>query len=209
MSTVYRCSLHATRGTLQIVNTFHLAIDSAPIGPGNPTADALAEKVWGHFQFVYAAVLDTASNFDSVSTREEVHPPAIPSAGFHAGVMAGGRTTPDTDLPTPMCGLIQIKSNAAVRGGTGRNFMPPAISSTELNNSAQWKTSGNYWPQISQYALTLKAGISSGSWWTGGWTGKLIVFSPTRFKRGDANYYFDVTDCYADPRPRWLRSRVV
>lgn len=208
MSDVWRLTFKSVRGSLLIQQTFHLAVD-AYIGGTDPNGKKVADMVASKMALTYRGLLDVGSTLQSVDSREEVLPPAIPGSGSSvtsAGV--GSRTTADTLLATPLCGLITMHTDSAVRGGVGRTFGPPVIVSAALGANGTIPAGGTYGSPLAGFATVLSNGIESGSWWTGGWVGKLIVYSRTRHKRGDPNYWFTVTSCVAKTDQHWLRSRI-
>lgn len=212
MAKIYKVQLKWHTGTITGVSTFHVhAVSSAPLGSSSPSAHDLADKVDSVIGAKFAAVVPMTGALDTINVVEETDPgdlSAIPEA-YEKVVARSATYNPSTfNVASALCGMLKVRTNAAVRSGHGRLFLPPVFSSTPLAANNTWATSSTWLTAVQALATELQNGFEAGSWWTAGWDARLVVYSRTRRARGISTYYFGVTGVALDPQQRWLRSRL-
>lgn len=210
MSTVYRIALEATgwRG-VKIVNTFHVKADDTVIANPDPSADATRDMALAAYRDKWKAVLTTLDTFDGISVVEEVANPGhdIPSASFGSVGLAGTRSAADQFLSSGLCILAKISTNAAIRSGHGRMWLPPAITSSAAAGTGTWATGNAYWTTVGTFLDAVVAVQTPGGLF-GTQRFTPVVYSRARRARGESNYYFGVTGYSRHSDQRFLRSRV-
>jgi hypothetical protein len=208
MATVWRCSYESTRAGVTVVNTFH-EVARPDAGSDDPSADTVRDVLTAALNTKYRAVLPTDATLQSLTVREELPPGStdIPRESVATIGLAGTRTITDTNLPMSMTLLATIRTNAAVRSGHGRLFMPLPTQQNCLTAQGIWQVTNAYWIASGAFMAELNLnhnwtvlGVPSGHLAT-------VVYSRTRRARGDAFYYFDMTAYVLRPAPHWLRSR--
>jgi hypothetical protein len=208
MATVWRCSYESTRAGVTVVNTFH-EVARPDSGSDDPSADTVRDVLHAALTTKYRAVLPTDAIVQSLTVREELAPSdtGIPRESVQTIGLAGTRTISDTNLPMSMSLLATIRTNAAVRSGHGRLFLPLPTQQSTLTAAGIWRAADGYW--IASGAFMTELNLNHN--WTvlGLPVGHLstVVYSRTRRARGDAAYYFDMTAYVLRTAPHWLRSR--
>jgi hypothetical protein len=102
-----------------------------------------------------------------------------------------------------MAWKISVKSNAAVRGGHGWMLGPANTNATYLSSTQKWE--GSLWTDIQALAALLDDDITWGT--LPEHRLEPVVYSETRRRRGDDNWFFDVASITASQIPTWLRRR--
>lgn len=212
MSKIYRVQFKWHTGTITGVSSFHVhATTSAPLGSGAPSAHDVADKVDTQAGAKFAATIATVGALDTIAVTEETDPTdasAIPEA-YEKVVARGATYGPSTrEVASALCGMLKVRTNAAVRSGHGRLFLPPVFSSTPLGTGNSWAASSTWLTAVNALATELAGGFEGGAWWSAGWDARLVVYSRTRRARGLSTYWFGVTGVALDPQQRWLRSRL-
>ena len=210
MSQVVRVTFHSSGGTLRIANSFHYALHNAGIVYGQSDVDEVLAKVDAHLRGPYRGMMNSGMTLDSIDavTEELSTGGDIPKVAVVAVNQPGTRVTSDDRLPWGMSALVALRSNAAVRGGVGRFWAPPPITSSSLGAGHSWDHTGPYWLAVKAFSDALMDTIRTGVTFVGaGHDYGLCIYSKTRRNRGDANYYFDVVGYTIRDEPHWLRSR--
>jgi hypothetical protein len=208
MATVWRCSFDSIRSGVSVVNTFHV-VARPNSGSDDPSADTVRDALDSALTTKYRAVLPTDATLLDLTVREELAPGdhGIPRESVKTIGSAGTRTAADTNLPPSMTLLATVRTNAAVRSGHGRLFLPLPTEQAALTGGAIWRTTNAFWLNSITFMNEL---LTQHHWTVLGLTAgnlDLVVYSRTRRERGDANYYFDATAYVLRPAPHWLRSR--
>lgn len=207
MAKVWRCSYESVLLGTTFVNTFHV-VARTPALTADAGADEVRDTLHAALTTKYRACLKTAYTLNSLTVREELAPgdTSIPAESVQtiglAGTLGGG----DTLLPLSMVQLVTFRTNAAVRSGHGRMFMPSSRASADLDANALWLATNPYWTNVTAFCNELKTHHDMGILGADG-TLAQVVYSRTRRARGDADYYFDVTAFVQRNKPHWLRSR--
>lgn len=215
MARVYRFTLEGTTpGGLQVFQvTQHYQTD-VPVGDSEPSASTVLDEVLSHYSgtghnlsFV-ANLMTTGTKLTRATMRSEIDPGSgdTPVLAEESLNISGTRTFTGDRLPDAMCVWTADRTDVAIRSARGGTHLPPTISTNPLTSDGIWDTSDTYWTQISQYN-DKRAEKLTNVFGTGG-TGDInpVVYSRTRRARG-FTYAFEVTDCIASSKPRWLRRR--
>ena len=204
----YRVALLSTIAGQQCVNTFCIFGDDAFLDFTPMTAQGLADKIGGDTALTtaYKALLGADSTYDMVSVSEMLAPgsTAIPDSGAHTVNVVGTIATPTT-IPDALCAVLHLSTNAAVRSGHGRMFLPPLRSVVNLTDEL---VSSGYTTLVNSFIAALDDYYKGGSAWTvGGSHWQLGVYSRTRRARGEPYFAFGVTGMVLKKPVTWLRSR--
>jgi hypothetical protein len=143
-----------------------------------------------------------------LTVREELAPgdSSIPAESVASINLAGTRAPGDTKLPTGLCQLATIRTNAAVRSGHGRLWMPPAVDGASLAATHTFVAAGTYQLANKAFLDELQLHHDMGLLGVDGHL-DTVIYSRTRRARGDADYFFDMTAYILRAEPHWLRSR--
>lgn len=175
---------------------------------GPAGAADVAEAISDHMTQYYMPCLATDTHIDVLEVREVVRfwSPFNEIPSVSAAIVDDGGTVGvgSERLPSACCSKISIKSNAAVRGGHGWILPPANVSVVNLNSDGQWD--GDLGAGITALADHIPDTIEFGSLPTH--ILDPIVYSETRHRRGDDNYYFDVENALWRSDPTWLRRRI-
>jgi hypothetical protein len=124
--------------------------------------------------------------------------------------LTGTRSTANTDLPSALHALIQLRTAKIGRSFRGRIHMPPLLSETDLTDKL-FTTSGSYYTALAAFAAKLGSSFGGGSTWSSlwidTWHAKVGVYSRTRRARGEDTWFEPVTSASVTREPHWLRSR--
>lgn len=205
MSAVYRFSYVGHLATGVVFNTgLHYQTDLAPAGSEPAPADVLA-AIDGHLRTAFRAALQNGYTVDSAELREEVDlsTGAVPSAASLVvgalGTLSGGSNI----APDATCGIVKLKSNAALRSGRGYMAFPGPRNASFMADGQNWSSS--WLTLLSAFAALLDDEMTLGTVLPA--TLKPVVYSKTRRARGLTPYTFEVSEAVASPRIRWRRSR--
>lgn len=151
----------------------------------------------------------TNVTYDTVTVTEEVDwwNGTVPDQAIKSIGLAGTLGAADGKASRAQCAWMKFSTGVPVKGAHGGMHSPPWNNSTSVGSDGLWLTSGGAWTAVQDLASTLLAGHDQG---TGGIDGhiSLVVYSTTRRRRGDANYYFDVKSIVVDRNVHFLRSRL-
>ena len=150
------------------------------------------------------ATLHTSGHLDQAIFTEVLDPgdTSIPDTAVLAlGITGQYGASGGDNVPTELCGLCKKVTGVPLRGAHGWVYGFPLLQSGELNGE-NLDTTGNYWPKLVILAAALDNVI------VGALTSyEPVVYSRTRHRRGDANYFFTIASGLATPRARFLRKR--
>ncbi len=170
-------------------------------------ATTVAGAVATHLAVPYLACLPTDAHIDVMTVREIVRwwPPydEIPEASSVV-VNANGAIAPGSDrTPDGLAAKLSVKGNAAVRGAHGWRLIPGSPNAGALSGAGKWE--GAYVTSLQNLATKMMDDLPVGLF-----TNKLygIVYSYSRHRRGDANWFFDMASVTASTTPTWLRKRM-
>lgn len=207
MATVWRCSYESTIAGTSIVNTFHQVARGAPI-TGEIGADEVRDTLTAALNTKYRACLTPEYTLLSLTVREELAPgdTSIPQESVATIGLVGSLAESTPSLPYSLSPLVTIRTNAAVRSGHGRLFMPSPLSAGALTTGGLWFTTHAFWIAHTAFFTELNLNHNMGTLGSDGHLAT-IVYSRTRRAAGDPDYYFDMTGFIQRTKPHWLRSR--
>jgi hypothetical protein len=204
----YRCALEYTLGSQLMVNTFSVMGDSATHFSGADDAQALADFIGGNSSFTGAwqGVTPSAMSIDQLLVTEMLSPTdtALPEVGSHSIGINGTLGGADVQVPDSLCCVLTLRTNAHIRSGHGRMFLPPVHHADWI--SGQLVTSG-YGALVDALIAELGHWNEGGTRWgiPGGWG--IAVYSRTRRSRAIEPPAFWVTGYTRHDQLTWLRSR--
>src|SRR6516162_5805874 len=202
----WRCAYRSTLEGVEIVNVFHVRTDVTGIGTDDITAAEVTTLVNGHVGDLYQAMVSSSGRLEDLTVREIVPPGGKPPDQAVEEIGAVGLMTPGDDkLSKALCALMQIKTNAAVRGGTGRLFLPPALSTDQTAVGGGWNSGGTYLTAAKNFAAALMTFPGIGSVETH--SVKLGVFSRHQFAVGNNFSFYNAIGTLVLTKQHFLRSR--
>lgn len=210
VSRVARVSFHWSGLGQNGVTTTHWVLQPAhPADIVQADLDTVLTSLGDNLKTPFKNMLATDFTLNEITAvTEEALPSAIPVTSAYPVNLSGTRSHTDDRLPLGLSALVALKTNAAVRGGTGRFWAPPPIGSIALGGGHTWDHTQAYWLNVKAFCDALMRGATAGDWWALTSTRmELIVYSRTRRLRGDVNYYFGVSSYAIRDEPHWLRSR--
>jgi hypothetical protein len=211
MAQIYRCAyVSETAAGVQIVNTWHVAAYDQIFTTSGESAAAVRDALNTALTTKYRALLATDTNLLALVVREELAPTDtnVPDEASATIGLAGTQAI-GTDRPPPaLCLLSTFYTNAAIRSGHGRMFLPGSCNAGALDANGNWQATGTWWTTTVPAFLTeLKASHSTGSG-NAGHDLRQVVYSRTRRGDGRPGYYFDVQSYNMRQKAHWLRSRM-
>jgi hypothetical protein len=203
----YHCAFHSTMHGQEIVNTFSIFGDDSFADFTPLTAQGLADKIGGTAALVtaYKALFDATAIVEVLTVREMLAPgdTSVPDAGAHDLNVAGTSPAGGVGLPDALCAVLSFHTDAAVRSGHGRMFLP-IFASDSISNE---EVSNGYRGQVNTLIGELGHFKKGGSAWDAGGHFGLGVYSRTRRARGDAAFAFSITSMTLKAPLTWLESR--
>lgn len=211
MAKVFRCAYNSDQATgVRYVNTFHVVARPGFDGSEASSA-AVRDALHTALTTKYRAVLPTDVTVQSLVVREELAPTdsGVPDEASQTIGLAGTLALSGDRLPIPLCALATFYTNAAVRSGHGRMFLPNPGQAANLQSTSLWDT-GTAWfgTALPAFLNELKANHSAAIAGHSDATCSQVIYSRTRRGRGDAAYYFDVVSYVVRQQAHWLRSRM-
>src|SRR6266536_906862 len=163
MSKVWRCSYQSSCSGVLIVNTLHY-VDRPNIGFSDRSADQVREAVHAKLTTKYRNLMQAVCTVDSLLVREELAPgdTAIPAESLQTIGLAGTLAGSDQNLPLSLTPLVKIATNAAVRSGHGRLFLPSPQSAGSLTAGGLWNTGVTFWTNITTFMDAVNTNIGYG-----------------------------------------------
>lgn len=158
----------------------------------------------------YRACIANAWTLKSIVVSEVLPPGStdVPEQASNSYSLRGSITATGDQLPVPVTPLVTWYSNAAIRSGHGRSFLPSPGNASYLAASGNWDTAAAwYTTTVPAFITAARSNITVDV--SGGLdaTASLVVYSRTRHERALDEYYFDVVSGVLRPAPHWLRSR--
>lgn len=207
MAAVWRVTYESSSAGVLFVNTHHVVSRPVGLSTGAPSADQVRDALNTALTTKYRALLPSTFSVDVLDVREEVDPASgdIPEQSSMAIGLAGTRAVGTYETPLGLSQVVSFRTNAAVRSGHGRMWIP-VVDKDVLSTSGQLITTGALATATTAFFDELKSThtITDGG---NSWDCKQVVYSRTRRARGDEFFYFDVTAYIRRLTPHWLRSR--
>lgn len=209
MAIPYRVALMSDHTSgVRIVNTFHVVSTGDTLGEDSNAADVRDALVTA-LKTKYKAILAPTITLQSLVVREELAPGSldVPDEASETIGEVGTLTVSGDMTPLPLCVLATLYTNAAVRSGHGRLFLPGFVPASFLASSGQWDTSIAWWTSNLKNFLDELVTDHHAGGTPGGSTVHPVVYSRTRRAAALPNYWFDVVSYTRRTQPHWLRSR--
>jgi hypothetical protein len=204
---IYRVSFESTVETTKCATVVHVKA-TPPDAVVTPSVDTVADNVVTWLSSAYRAMLSTRDRLDDIKIREELGPGGgVPAVAERTGTWPGTWFGSTYNQDLQICAWSKTKTDAAVRGGHGGFFSPPALDQATFSGSHGTISTGNaFYLAIRAFADALLNGHDMG---LAGIDGHLsyVIYSKTRRFRSDPNWYFDAKSITIDSRPHMLRSR--
>lgn len=208
MSSLYRVAYRFNRGSVEEVNTFHVVTADAALSIFDAGIDDVRDALHAAFTTKYKAMLSPACTVQDLTVTEVVTPGsgAVPRQSVQTIGAAGTRASAGSVAQHPALScVVKLKTNAAVRGGIGRMWIPLA-GENDMGTDGIVSTGGTLWTAMGTFFDEFLNGHAAGGW-TGSQTAHQVVYSRTRHQRGLSPYWFKVKAYTRSPRQHWLRSR--
>jgi hypothetical protein len=206
---IWRCSYDTTNYTgVTIVNTFHVKSVPDLLATSDESAAGVRDALNTALTTKYKAMVASFDTVNALTVREELAPgsSAIPGEAVATIGAVGTRSASDQYLSPGLCALATLDSSAAIRGGKGRMFMPPAYYSAAAASNGTWLSSNSYWTTMVTFLTELLSTHHSGTTDLGH-NLVPVLYSRTRRARGETNYAFDLTGYRLRTKQHFLRSR--
>ena len=210
MATPYRAAYLSDHSSgVRFVNTWHVVGD-AGAGGTDPNAATVRDALHGALTAKYKACLPPTVQLQSLVVREELHPTStdVPEESAQTINQPGTLTTTGDTLPVPTCMLATLYSNAAIRSGHGRFFLPACVAAANLTSAGLWDTTVGYWDSTTKAFFDQLIQDQNSGGILGDWTLRPVIYSRTRRAQNISTWYFDVTSYTRRTQPHWLRSRM-
>lgn len=210
MASIWRCSYEVDHSTgVRFVNTFHVVVHDSSLVLGGGSAAQVRDVLHSALTTKYRAILPTNCTVQALVVREELAPgsTAVPEEASQTIGAAGTLSTSGDMLPPPTCILATFYTNAAVRSGHGRMFLPGCGPAANLTSAGTWDTTTTLWTALAAFLDELKTNHGAGIFGTD-FTAHQVIYSRTRRAAGASSYWFDVQSYVRRQQPHWLRSRL-
>lgn len=207
----WRCAYLADHSTgVRAVITFHVGSTQDFGSLGIADAAAVRDALDGALTAKYRALLTTAWTLQSLVVREELPPGStdVPREASKTIGLAGTTGGGSDMLPVPTCLLTTFYTDAAIRSGHGRMFLPAAVSATGLTGAGLWETTSTWYGLTKTFLDELVSTHSVDDGASGTNTLHPIVYSRTRRAIPGAAFAFFITSYTRRLQPHWLRSRM-
>lgn len=212
MANVWRCAYNTDHSSgVRVVNTFHVVARRDFGSIADASAASVRDALHAALTTKYKALFITDYTLQSLVVREELAPgdTSVPDEASQTIGSVGTLGGSGDKFPVPVCLLVTLYTNAAIRSGHGRLFLPNPGYASALDASGLWDTGGVWWPTTTTAFLDeLKTVHSADDGASGTNSLSLVVYSRTRRARAAAEYYFDVQSYTKRRQPHWLRSRM-
>ena len=210
MPQLYRAAYVSTHSSgVRYVNTFHVVARSQEFTTGDESAAGVRDALHTALTTKYRALLGTDVQVETIVVREELAPgDTTPPDEASTTINLAGTFALTTDRnPPALCTLATFYTNAAVRSGHGRMFLPSSPQPADLDTNGSWQTNRAYWTTtLPAFLNELKAEHTTGNQGAGH-TLSQVVYSRTRRAAADPFHYFDVTSYTVRQLAHFLRSR--
>jgi hypothetical protein len=211
VASLWRAAWHWTHDTgVVCVNVAHYKARNQNVGINDADAQHVADALAAAQTVKYLAVVSNKFTLNNVVVTEVITPGsgAVPDQGSHAIGTRGSITVSGDLLPIQVATLVSLYTNAAVRSGHGRQFLPNPGFASYLDSTGIYDTTANYWTTLLPPLLTQWLAGFSVSYGTGiDQKCSMVIYSHKRHVALNPNYYFDVITATPRAQLHWLRSR--
>ena len=204
MANIYRLTFrchYQSDGTLA-EPSLHYQTDNST-GGSEPDPSDLVAWLDGYLSTPFRALLNSHVTLDELVLSQEVLKPDI---GVSSSVTVNGVGSYTTGaIAVPKAAVPVIDIHTGVRSKSARGWMrPPGPGIASAFNGDSWDSS--YQSAAATFCALLDDTHDFGTISIS--TLKPVVYSPTRHKRGDDPWTFQVKSAQLNPNVRWLRSRL-
>lgn len=214
MAKLWRAAWNYTHvaSSVRGVNVVHAIVRDAGGALSTSSSDEVRDALNTKYSALFRQVISNAWRQESLIVTEVLSPGSLDipeQASLTIGTL-GGISLSGDQLPVASTTLITLRTNAAIRSGHGRIFIPNPGLASYLDSAGKYDALSAYWvtnlPQLLT-ALDDDFAVENGIYADG--TGHLVVYSRTRHaKPGPPDYYFDVASAQGHLELHWLRSRM-
>ncbi len=206
-NTIWRVSFEGTGSHNEDVVTVLHVKDHTTLDIDNLDASQVCDNVDTWLTTLYLNMAATSYTLVAIKATEEVEwwNHAIGRQHVKAKGVFGTRAGADGKTPWGMCFWSKLGIAEVFKGNHGGYHTPPVMNSGELVGTQTVNTAANIWPSMGSFNDALLAGHDHN---LGTGHLSLVLYSTTRRRRGEANYYFDATSLTRSVTPRLLRTRV-
>lgn len=206
---LYRCVYESTHSSgVKGVNTFHVAAHTSgvlatDVDPGN-VRDVLSAAL----DTKYRACLAPSWTVDAFVVSEVLTPGStdVPASASETINLAGTMAMSGDSTPIPLSFLVTFYTDAAVRSGHGRMFLPGPYTAANLTSGGTWDPATQPWTLVKTFMDELLT-THAGGGLLAGFNLDLVVYSRTRHAAALSSYWFTVESYARRAAPHWLRSR--
>jgi hypothetical protein len=195
---------------VRMANSFHVMSREKSPYQGVSTAAQVRDELHGKLTTKFKAVIPATITVDALVVREELAPSdnSVPDEAAQTIGAVGTLGVSGDLLPVPTCALLTIYTNAAVRSGHGRMFLPACYTASTLNNVGNFDTGAAPFATTLPTLITaLLAGFEPNVNGVVTNAASLGVYSRTRRAASLSEWFFDATNIVVRTAPHWLRSR--
>lgn len=212
MAKLWRAAYHSTHSSgVQAVNVFHFVDRPASGFDSTGSAGAVRDALNTALTAKYRLCIANTWTVQSLTVAEVLPPTStdVPDAASATIGSVGSITTSGDQLAPPITPLVTFYSNAAIRSGHGRCFMPNPGNAAVLNSSGNWDlTAAPFAVAYPDFLTALRSAMHPDVPVDPDSTLSQVIYSRTRHAAGLSQYYFDVSSATLRAAPHWLRSRM-
>lgn len=212
MAKLWRAAYTCTHSNgVQAVNVFHFVDRPDALSTITGSAGAVRDALHAGLTTKYRACIADKWTVNTLVVSEVLSPTStdVPDQSSVTIGLAGTVLTSGDQLPIPVCPLVTFYSNAAIRSGHGRVFMPNPGNASALASNGNWDLAGTpFTTPYTNFTTQLRAAMNPDVPDGPDSVLSQVVYSRTRHGAGLAQYYFDVQSSTLRALPHWLRSRM-
>lgn len=203
----WRVALEGTGGDgAQLVAVFHIK-DQTPLDADLRTAHQMADEIDSWLTTHWLAMSDSAYVLNDIKVTSDVRYWLGEVADQYVKVknLSGTLAGNDGDVPRGSCAWAKLTVASVFKGNHGGIHSSPIRHSGYVNSSGKLTNPSTFRTAFANVCTDLTTGHD----YTAGLGHlSLVLYSTTRRKRGDANWYFDATGLTISPDVHFLRSRI-
>jgi len=196
------------------VSSLHYQTD-VPVAGSEPSGTTVLNQLLEHYSSsahnlsIFRACAYSACTFTECRVRQEVEwwngeigSVATESIGLSGTLGSVGTSA----TPSGLCPWISLKADVASRSARGGLHLPGPFSALALGGDGSWNTGGTLYANINTLATSIEDALED----VFGGTGDInpVIYSPTRRRRGQSPFAFQVADARPSSEPRYLRRRM-
>ncbi len=212
MASLWRCAINSTHTTgVRIATVLHYKARAHATTSADASAHQVADQLVTDLAAKYRLLYSNKWTQNDFTVTEVVTPGSgsIPDHWVH-GIGTLGSISPSGDsLPIPTAVLVTLYTNAAVRSGHGRSFLPNPELAANLDANGKFDTATAWWTgALASWCAQMPTDSRVNDGLLVDQDLSLVIYSHTRHAAGQPSYYFDVVQATPKVNPHWLRSRM-